>query len=158
MSDEGFTLLEMVMVMVVVGVIATIGTGAIGHWRDTSEEQGSAQQVVSQLRNASEKATSEGRTYCVDLSSGGRTVTLWRYSCGGPTGVASGAKSTQSSRVTFTSTVTAPSPAAACPAGDGCVYFYPRGTATPATVLVKSSRRTTVYTIHVEGLTARVWM
>jgi len=155
-GQEGFTLVELMVTMVIAGVLATIGSAGVFNWRNTSEHQGSAQEVVSQLRNAAERSVSEGRTYCVDLSPT-RTYSLWRYSCGSLGTSVDGVRKTQSSRVTLESSVTLPSPTPACPGGDKCVYFYPRGTATPATILVKSSARSKVYTVHVEGLTARVY-
>ena len=45
-----------------------------------------------------------------------------------------------------------------CPAPHACVYFYPRGTALPSTIVLTSSRRSKTFTIHVEGLTARVYI
>lgn len=153
---QGFTLVELLITMVIGSTLAAIGGAGVFNWQRTAEHQGSAQEVVSQLRKAAERAVSEGRTYCVDLTPT-RSYTLWRYSCG-PAGTAfEGVRTTQSRRVTLQASVTLPSPAPACPAADKCVYFYPRGTATPATILVKSSARSKVYTVHVEGLTARVY-
>lgn len=158
-SDAGFTLIELVVVMSIAGVLAAIATYGFVNWRYTSEEQGSAQTLVSQLRSTAEVAISEGRTYCVDLDAANRSYSVWRYACSTTTGAqTSGTLQTQSSRVTFTPSITVPSPAPACPSGHACVYFYPRGTATPGTITVASSARSKVYTIHIEGLTARVYM
>lgn len=143
--------------MVIASTLVAIGALGISNWQRTAEQQGSAQQVVSQLRKAAERAVSEGRTYCVDFN-GTRSYTLWRYSCSSSGTAVEGTRTTQSRRVSLTSAVTLPSPAPACPVGDQCAYFYPRGTATPATVQVASSARSKVYTVHVEGLTARVYM
>lgn len=154
--DVGFTLVELLITMVIGSVLATIGGSSLFNWQKTAEHQGSAQEVVSQLRKAAERSVSEGRTYCVDFAPT-RSFTFWRYACGGTGTNVEGLRKTQSSRVTLEPTVSLPSPAPACPTGDKCVYFYPRGTATPATILVKSSARSKVYTIHVEGLTARVY-
>ncbi|MGB8651573.1 MAG: GspH/FimT family pseudopilin [Mycobacteriales bacterium] len=157
-ADQGFSLLELMVAMVISGTLLAVGSLGVSHWQHTAEQQGSAQQVVSQLRKAAEQAVSEGRTYCVDFS-GSRSSTLWRYACSSATGTAvEGTRKTQSARVTLTASVTLPSPAPACPSGDKCIYFYPRGTATPATVQLVSSVRSKVYTVHVEGLTARVYM
>lgn len=161
--ESGFTMVELVVVMSIVGVLMAIATFGFTSYRNTSEQRGSAQEMLSALRSASEQAISEGRTYCVDLAagaSGNRTYSTWRKACtaaGGGTQVG-GTKQTQSARVTFTSAVTSPSPAPACAAGHSCIYFYPRGTALPATVTVASSARSKTYTIRVEGLTARVYM
>jgi type IV fimbrial biogenesis protein FimT len=157
--EAGFTLVELVLVMSIAGVLATIATFGFSNWRLTAEEQGSAQTVVSQLRNTAEAAISEGRTYCVDLDSANRSYTVYRYTCdGSAANKVSGVRKTQSSRVTFTSVVSVPTSAPTCPASHACLYFYPRGTAIPATITVASTKRSKTYVIHVEGLTARVYI
>jgi type II secretion system protein H len=158
-DDSGFTLIELLVVMLIVSILTTIGMFTFAGWRSTAQQQGSAQELVSQLRNTAELALSQGRTHCVDLNPAARTYTVYRYTCdGSAANKVSGTLSTQSSRVTFTSTLSLPSPAPACPASHSCFYFYPRGTAIPGTIAVASSKRSKVYTIHVEGLTARVYM
>lgn len=163
-DQRGFSLVELMVTMSIAGTLAAISFFGFTNYRNTSQHQGSAQQIVSVLRVASETAISEGRTYCVDLANSStaasnQTFSTWRYSCGG-TGSSQigGTLSTQASSVFFSSTVTNPSTAPACPASHACVYFYPRGTAVPATVTVQSSKRSKTYVIHVEGLTARVYM
>lgn len=161
--DAGFTLMEMMIVMVIGGVLLSMGTFSFLHYRETSEERGSTQELVSILRSASEQAVSEGRTYCVSLDSASptttnRTYTLWQRACttaGGGTQMLT--RKTQSTQVSFAPSVTAVSPAPACAANKACVYFYPRGTAIPATIIVSSSARSKTYTVRVEGLTARVY-
>lgn len=155
--DGGFTMIELMVVMVIVSILASIAMFGFWSWQRTAQQQGSAKELVSQLRNASERAISEGRTYCVGIDSTNRSYTLWRYTCGTGTQVA-GPYTTQSPNVTFASTLSLPTPAPACPAGNTCLYFYPRGTAIPATLNVNSSARSKVYTVTVEGLTARVYM
>lgn len=158
-EDAGFTLIELVVVMAIAGVLSSIGIFGFSSWQRTAQQQGSAKELVSQLRNASERAISQGRTYCVDIDPTGRSYTLWQYACDTVAGTqVAGPHATQSPDVTLAATLTLPSPAPACPASNSCLYFYPRGTAIPATVSVHSSARSMVYTLHVEGLTARVYM
>jgi Tfp pilus assembly protein FimT len=146
------------VVMSMTGILMAIAGYGTMNWQRTSEHKGSAQELVSFLRKASEQAVAEGRTYCVDLTPT-RSEQLWRYACSSATGTAvTGIRTTQNARVTLEASVTLPSPAPACPAGHKCVYFYPRGTATPATINVRSTARSRVYTVRVEGLTARVYM
>jgi type II secretion system protein H len=156
-EDHGFTLVELMVVMVIVGVLMTIGVFSFANYQKTSQQRGTAKEVVSLLRNASERAISEGRTYCIDIASDQLSTTTWRRACG-PSGTALGDTTrTQSTKVTLDATVTNPSPAPECPATHQCLYFYPRGTATPATVVIRSSARSKTYTVTVEGLTARVY-
>jgi prepilin-type N-terminal cleavage/methylation domain-containing protein len=156
-DEAGFSLLELMVTMLIGSVLMAIGGVAISNWQRTAQQQGSARQVVSQLRKAAERSVSEGRTYCVDFN-GSRSYSVWRYSCSASGTAVEGTRTTQSGRVSLAASVTLPSPAPACPASDTCLYFYPRGTAIPATVQVTSSARSKVYTVHVEGLTARVYM
>jgi prepilin-type N-terminal cleavage/methylation domain-containing protein len=161
MTDHGFTMIELLVVMIVAGVLMGIGIFGFTNWQRTAQPQGSASQLVSTLRSSSERAISEGRTYCVDISAGA-SYTQWVYQCGltgtPPPGTRQIAGPyTVASKVTFTTTNTLPA-GADCPASHKCVYFYPRGTAVATTVDVRSAARSRVYTVHVEGLTARVWM
>jgi prepilin-type N-terminal cleavage/methylation domain-containing protein len=154
-SDDGFTMIELLVVMSVASVLMAIGIFGFTNWQRTAQQQGSASQLVSTLRSSSERAISEGRTYCVDIS-GGTSYTQWRYSCSAAGTQVAGPYSVQS-RVSLTTTNTLPV-TATCPPGHKCVYFFPRGTAVATTVAVQSAVRSRVYTVHVEGLTARVWM
>jgi prepilin-type N-terminal cleavage/methylation domain-containing protein len=153
--QRGFTLVELMVTMLIGSVLLAIGSAAVFNLRNTSEQSGSATQMLSQFRKVAELSQSEGRTYCIDLAAN-RTYKTWRYACSGPTAVSfESARTTQSARVTFSSTGAS---TANCPAGDRCVYFYPRGTATAATITIISSARGKVYTLHVEGLTSRVYL
>lgn len=159
-DDTGFTLLELVVVMAISGVLASIGVFGFASWQATAEQQGTADSVLSQLRNASTRSVSEGRTYCLEVGSGGTSYSLYQYSCSttAPSSRVLGPKATQSADVTLLATVTHPTPAPACPSGSTCIYFRPRGTATPAELIVQSTERAKTYKITVEGLTARVFM
>ncbi|HET8616462.1 MAG TPA: GspH/FimT family pseudopilin [Actinomycetales bacterium] len=163
-DDSGFTLVELMVTMTVASIMLAIGIFGFANWQRAAQQKGSARELVSTLRNASERAISEGRTYCVDINAAGTAMETWRYTCGvnpasppAPASQLLQKTSTQSTKVTLTATVTNPSPAPTCPTSYRCVYFYPRGTATPATVVVASSVRTKTYTVTVEGLTARVY-
>lgn len=162
--DAGFTLIEMVVVMSILGTLMSIGTFGFLNWKNTAQQQGTADEVVSALRNASTRAVSEGRTYCMAFAADGRSYTAWRSACSSSTGTQVAAPTrvqgndvTLATTVPFPSTAAMPSPAPACPAAHSCLYFYPRGTAIPAQVVVSSTARSKTYTIHVEGLTARVY-
>ena len=158
-ADAGTTLIELVVVMVIAGMLLSIASFSFLNWRSASQHQGSASELVSQFRSASVRAISEGRTYCVEVNSAGTSYDVWRFSCGGTGSVRQGAtKTVQATAVWLVAVVTLPATPPACPVTSKCVYFYPRGTATPASVVVNSSKRSKTYTVQVEGLTSRVYM
>lgn len=152
----GFSMIELLVVMSIASTLAAVGIFGFTSYQRTAEHKGTQQQLTSQFRNVAERSVSEGRIYCVSVASGGAAYSIWRTGCGTGT-LDRGPVRTQDSRVTIAATVTVPTPAPSCPAGERCVYFYPRGTATPAQLVVSSSARSTTYTIRVEGLTARVY-
>lgn len=152
--------------MSILGVLLSVGAFGFTNWLTTSRHQGTSDQLLSELRNASTRAVSEGRTYCIEVAADGRAYSLWRYSCstaapaaGAPVHArVAGPQTTMSTDVTITAVVPLAS-TVACPSGSTCVYFYPRGTATPGTLTVSSTKRPAKnYTINVEGLTARVYV
>jgi type II secretion system protein H len=154
---SGFTLVELMVVMVIAGTLMAIGVFSLANYQKVSQQRGTTKEVVSLLRNASERAISEGRTYCVDFADDGRSAVTYLKTCDGSDPSLRPRTWTQSSKVTLAAVVTSPAPAPPCPDLHQCVYFYPRGTATPTKVVVNSSARDKTYTVKVEGLTARVY-
>ena len=153
-ADYGFTLVELMVTMLIASTLMSIGAFGFTNWQHTSQQRGTAQELVSALRNTAVRSVSEGRTYCVDFdSAAAQSYSVYRVSCSTGT-LAGGGARTASTKVSLTTNVTS----TPCLAGHKCIYFYPRGTASPATVNVTSSARSKVYTITVEGLTARVYM
>ena len=154
-DEAGFTLIELMVTMLIASTLMSIGAFGFTNWRHTSQQRGSAQELVSALRSTAVRSVSEGRTYCVDFdSAAAQSYSVYRVSCSSTGTLARGGASTAGPKVSLTTNVTS----TPCPAGHKCIYFYPRGTASPATVNVTSSARSKVYTINVEGLTARVYI
>ena len=152
--DAGFTLIELMVTMAVAATMMSIGLFTFTRWQNVSQQRGSAEAVVSALRNTAERSVSEGRTYCVDFSTAStQAYIVYRVACGTGT-VAGGGSKTLSTKVLLATSVSA----TPCPASHKCIYFYPRGTASATTVVVSSTARSQLYTVHVEGLTARVYM
>lgn len=161
--ENGITLIELVVVMSILGTVLSMGTFGFTNWKNTAQQQGTGDELVSALRIASTRAISEGRTYCVAIAADGRSYTSWRSACDaaappvGPPQRVQGNDITLVATVPFPTTASLPSPTPACPSGNKCLYFYPRGTAIPAQIVVSSTARAKTYTVRVEGLTARVY-
>ena len=152
--EAGFTLIELMVTMAIATTLMSLGIFSFTRWQDVSQQKGSAEAVVSALRNTAERSVSEGRTYCVDFGAAStQTYAVYRVACGTGT-VAGGGSTTLSTKVLLATSVTS----TPCPASHKCIYFYPRGTASAATVVVSSTARSQLYTVHVEGLTARVYL
>lgn len=157
-ADAGFTLVELVAVMAIASVLAGIGLLSFAARHQMTVHTGSAEALVAELRSTAQRAIAEGRTYCVSLAANGRAVVAYEADCDDLMGATLVAQTeTQDADVT----VVASHPAgvtSGCEVGQ-CIRFTPRGTATPTELTVSSSARPSQdIVIHVEGLTARVWM
>jgi prepilin-type N-terminal cleavage/methylation domain-containing protein len=182
--ESGFTLIEMLVTMVIVGIlVATAGLGWHAY-AQAQAEKGTANGVVSALRDAAQRAQSEGRSYCVSFdadpsdSSKSSSWSVWRYSCDsswsgqtlqGQTVTASRVDSSTAHGAYLdlaTSTFSPPpstfgpsSFATSCPAGThSCVYFYPRGISSAGAIDIRRSGSSKVYVVNVGGLTSHVYL
>ena len=161
--DGGFTLIELCAVMAMTGVMAAIAVGGMTSYRNAQAERGTMRELVSSLRSAQGRALSEGTTYCVSF--GGVTATTWNlyrtpaagtgvlpaaYSCATGTkvdGPVQAESKTSLSSIAFdqrNGTTTS------------FVLFYPRGAASPGSIVVGRAGSTKTYSIVVDGLTGRV--
>lgn len=149
--EHGFTLIELMVSMVLVGLLMSLATGGWLSYRKSIEHRGSAQELVSALRNAQQASIAEAVTYCVKIDAVTRSYRLYKFDCGTGTPVRPTAF-TQSSRVTLTE----PGFVQLDGATASTVSFFPRGSATRGSVKVKRAGADKTYTISVEGLTGRV--
>jgi type IV fimbrial biogenesis protein FimT len=145
-GDGGFTLIELMVTMVIAGLLLALA--AIG-WRQYSAGQahrGTAESLVVLMREAHQRAVTEGTTYAVRLSPANGPWALVKSpgtNCTG--GTAMGGEVPSRGGISVSSVTFAGS----------CVLFKPRGTATAGTVQVRRDGTSKVYTITVEGLTGR---
>src|SRR5436309_2038343 len=72
--DSGFTRVELLAAMLIVGILTGIAVGFFKTWSRSQQEIGTAQEVTSALRNADERALSEDVAYCVDFQGTSYTV------------------------------------------------------------------------------------
>jgi prepilin-type N-terminal cleavage/methylation domain-containing protein len=149
-DDSGFTLLEVITTAVLLGIATAL---IVGPWRTFGQAQAQrdmAQQLVAILRNAQASSVAEVATYRVDITS--TAAASYRLNPG--TGIAvlkQRIKSSNSSVV-----LASPSFQDADGATSSSVFFYPKGSASKGEVKVLRSGTDKVYTVSVEGLTARV--
>lgn len=138
--------------MAIISILAAFGTSGWLRYQRAVEHRGSAQELVSVLRNAQQASLAEAATYCVQVNTADRSYRLYKFSCGAPGVPMQPAKQTQSTRVALTSS------SFLQPDGStsSSVSFYPRGAATKGSVQVTRVGSNKVYTVSVEGLTGRV--
>jgi prepilin-type N-terminal cleavage/methylation domain-containing protein len=140
-GDDGFTLVELLVVMAIMSVLLGLSVGAYRSYATTQAHRGAADGVVALLREAHQSAITEGVAYSVKLPDDGPwTMHRGSLTCSGP---ATGAVNRESSRVSLTNV------------SKTCVAFRPRGTATAGSLDVVRTGSSKVYSITVEGLTGR---
>ena len=152
-DEDGYTLVEVLVVIALLGVMMAIAVGGWSSWARASQQAGTATSIQTTLRAAQQRAVTEGRSACVLFDTAADTYTVYRGACDdsgkvrvlGPIGTESG--DVEISAPAFTSATGVVSPG---------VTFQARGTAWAGKVLVVRRGNPKVYTIAVERLTGRV--
>jgi type II secretion system protein H len=151
--DDGYTLVEVLVVIALLGVMMAIAVSGWSSWARASQQAGTATSIQTALRTAQQRAVTEGRSACVLFDTSADTYTVFRGACDdagkvrvlGPVGTESGDVE-----------IAAPSFSSASGVASQGVTFSARGTAWAGQVLVTRRGDSKVYTISVERLTGRV--
>jgi general secretion pathway protein H len=147
--DEGFTLIELMTAMALLGILLAIAVGPWRSYQTTRQHREAAREAVAALRNAQVSAVSESVRYRVAVTDSGRALSVYRSPVSGAEVLRVTLRS-PNSKVSFgAATFTTTSGASTS------VYFYPRGSASSGSLKVQRAGRNS-YTIDVEGLTGRV--
>lgn len=150
--DSGFTLIEVVVTTALLGIMMAIAVSGWGSWARANEQSGTARQIQSVLRQAQQRAVTEGRAMCVRFDTASDEYTVFRGTCDAADKVVvEGPMDTSSPAVHLV----APSFQSSTGSRPG-VSFAARGTAWPGEVRVTRDGSSKVYTLKVEGLTGRV--
>jgi type II secretion system protein H len=151
--DAGFTLIEVMVAIMLFGIVVTIAVNSSRTWSLAPEQSGTARTMQSVLRQAQQRAVTEGRPACVTFDVATDSYTVFRGACDNPAKTeVQGPMTTDSSKVHLTT------PAFTTPSGTPGtgVSFTARGTAWPGQVKVTRDGSTKTYVLTVEGLTGRV--
>jgi prepilin-type N-terminal cleavage/methylation domain-containing protein len=147
-DERGFTLLEVITTCLLLGILLGIGVGPWMGYRHSRAHIEARTELVAAMRNAQISSVAENITYRVDVTA--KRAITYRIASTGPQ------KTRQfviEDRLVSYSSASFEDSAAAVTAS---AYFYPRGSASKGDVNVSRSGRTKVYTVSLEGLTARV--
>lgn len=150
--DGGFTLVELLVVVVLMGVGSTIAVSGFQGYARSAEHSGTRNDVSSALRAAHQRAQSEATSYCVSFAADGKSWSTFRGACGtgqlvkGPEDV--GGAEVTLTNVSFLRPDGTP--------GSRDVTFTARGTASKGSLTVTRTGSAKTYTVSVEGMTARV--
>lgn len=159
-GDDGFTLIEMLVVMVLGSVLMSIAFFGWRGWQQSLQEQGAQRAVVSLLRDAQVRAVAEDTTYCVDFGSSVSTTTATVWRVPGDDSGAVAACTTGTKGDSWTADSGASVTNAKFVQRDGTttafVLFYPRGAASGGTLNVARSGSSKTYSLTVDALTGRV--
>lgn len=148
----GFTLIEVMWTLAIFGILAGISVGSLQKWTKAHEHSGTATGIQSVLREAQQRAVTEGRATCVNFDVTAQTYAMYRGACNDVARVLlQGPLRTDASHVRLAS----PSFVGVSGPTTG-VTFKPRGTAWPGSVQVTRTGSSKAYTVSVEGLTGRV--
>jgi prepilin-type N-terminal cleavage/methylation domain-containing protein len=150
--DGGFTLIEVLVAISLIGMMAALALGGYSRWTASSAHIGTAREMQTTMRQAQQQAVTEGRATCVFFDVPSDTYTVYRGACASSTKQKlTGPHHTASDDISLSGPSFAGSPGPS--AG---VTFYARGTADTGRVTVTRSGSTKVYRLTVEGLTGRV--
>lgn len=150
--DEGFSLLE---VMVTIGMATVLMTIAVSSWNSYAHaraHQGAADTIQSVLRQAQQRAVTEGRSTCVVFDTPTRAWTLYRGSCEQADRAELETGRIEEDYLNFTEATFV----TGVDQQSSGVTFRSRGTATPGRVVVAREGSGTTRLVRVEGLTGRV--
>jgi prepilin-type N-terminal cleavage/methylation domain-containing protein len=147
--DSGFTLIELLVTISLMCVIMAFAVGAWSAWAKSSAHSGTARELQSAMRQAQQRAVTEGRATCVQFDDAQDRYKVFTGACTSPPagGWIKAAANVRIDTPSFTSTTGVPGPN---------VSFQGRGTGTPGDVLITRTGSSKTYTITVDWLTGRV--
>lgn len=147
-DERGFTLLEVITTCLLLGILLAIGVGPWQSYRHARAHIEARTELVATLRNAQISSVAENITYRVDVTA--KKAVTYRIAATGP--VQTRQYVIEDQLVSYTGIGFEDASGAVT----ASAYFYPRGSASKGDVNVARSGRAKLYTVSLEGLTARV--
>lgn len=150
--DSGFTLIEVMTTLALLGILAAISVSGWSSWAKASAHSGAAREIQSAMRQAQQRAVTEGRAMCVWFDDAADTYTIYRGRCTDASKVKISGPVKTASQVAiqgpnFTSSAGTPSTG---------VTFQGRGTGSPGDVRIVRDGSSKIFVLKVDWLTGRV--
>jgi prepilin-type N-terminal cleavage/methylation domain-containing protein len=87
MSNKGFTLIELMIVIAIIGILSTVSMyGWLGYQNNINLKT-AAGEVMADIAFCKQRAVSEGINYCIQFTDGSSNYTINATSCDTPTQV-----------------------------------------------------------------------
>lgn len=165
-DDQGFSMLELAVTMVLAGILLALAVGPFTSFRRGQEERGATREIVGLLREVQSKSVSEECVYRVTFapastnSVAARMATVQKRETSGNCD-ASGSWVTKETRsfagtAVWVKTASFDNLAADADVTPSSAYFYARGTGSPGSLTLVRTGSAKTYTVSIEGLTGRV--
>lgn len=150
--DSGFTLIEVLVTISLLCIIMAFAVTSWSSWARSSAQSGTAREIQSAMRQAQQRAVTEGRATCVLFDTSASAYSTYRGACSDSAKVLlNGPVKTASPHVLIAD------PSFTTSAGTSAgATFQGRGTGSLGTVKITRTDSTKVYTLSVDWLTGRV--
>jgi type II secretory pathway pseudopilin PulG len=147
-DERGFTLLEVISTCLLLAILLGLSVGPWQSYRHARAHIEARTELVAAMRNAQISSVAENITYRVDITP--KMAVTYRISSTGP--LKTRQYEVEDSTVSYSAAAFEDMSAAVTTSA----FFYPRGSASKGDVAVIRSGRAKVFTVSLEGLTARV--
>lgn len=151
-NEGGFTLIEVLTTITLLGTVMAIAVGGWSTWTKASAHSGMAREIQSVMRQAQQRAVTEGGATCVWFDEAADSYSVYRGRC------ADASKTRVFGPVEARGHVHIDSPSFTSTGGSASsgATFEGRGTGSPGEVRVTRDGSSKVYELSVDWLTGRV--